>query len=241
MQKAEKVIRLHKPVVVLQLIVILLSILSTGACGVKSYPFLAPPEDSSIYEPLENDKLFKFFNYTGNNTNYFLGYEIYYKFYSADPAVSDYESELELIELTPTREKLLSLGYSRLYNKLDVYAKPLIPFTEELAEQAIAVEIDFRFLTESIYPEISYSEISIEAARYVRDADDVQDNIYNFYKDNVSSEYSDIPSSICSADTETLYVSLFVLSYGKYEVFNELYSKAASLGKITLQTKNALF
>jgi hypothetical protein len=216
-------------------------ILMTAGCGVKSYPYLAAPEDSSIFEPLENDKLFQFFNYTGNNTNYFLGYEIYYKFYSSDTAVSTYGSELELIELTPTREKLVSFGYTRLYNKTDVYGRPLIPFTEELAEQAIAVEIDFRFLTESLYPAISYAENTIEAARYVKDDDDVQDTIYNFHKDSVSSDYSDIPTSICSADTETLYLSLFVLSYGKYEVFNELYSKAASLGKITLQTENALF
>lgn len=217
-----------------------LSLIAAG-CGIKSYPYLAPPGDSAISEPLENDQLFRFINYTENNTNYFLGYEIYYKFYSSEPGTSLYESETAQLELTDTYDKLISFGYRRLYNREDVYEKPLIPIDPELADQAIPIAIDYRFLTETLYPVISYAENTIEAARYITGTGDLQETIYNFDSTHISSEYSDIPSTIFKSDTDTLYLSLYVLSYGKYEVFNELYSAAAHLGKITLQTENAIF
>ena len=240
MQKAVKVIRIHK-IFSVKVLMLIIAVLFFAGCGIKSYPYLSPPQDNSIAEPLEGDKLFKFFNYTGNNTNYFLGYEIYYKFYSTDIDSSQYESETDIIELNPKEEKLISLGYKRLYNKIDVFSKPLIPISVDLAEQAVSIEIDFRFLTDTIYPTISYAENTIEAARYVQKTDDVQDTVYNFNNEAISSEYSDISSTIFTEDTETLYLSLYVLSYGKYEVFNELFSDAAHLGKITVETENVLF
>jgi len=208
-------------------------------CGVKTYPFLSPPLDSSIFEPLANDKLFKFYNYTNNNTNYFLGYEIYYKFYSLDKTVSKYESETELIELTPTHDKLVSLGYTRIYNRDDVFSLPLIPIDSVLAEEDIPIEIDFRFLTETIFPEIKYSESRIDISRYVKKGNDIQNNLYNFIPELIGPDYEDISSSIVNENTESLYLSLYVLSYGKYDVFKELYSKTAHLGKISLQTQYA--
>lgn len=213
----------------------------TLSCGIKTYPYLAPPEDGGIEEPLEGEKIFSFTNYTENNENYFLGYELYYKFYSADIDDTLFESERELIELTPTYEKVTSLGFKRVYNILDIYGRPLIPVNEELYDQSVSIEIDFRFLTDSIYPEVRIGEATLEIARYVQKAGDVEADIYNFNAANISSEYGDISSSVVASDDDTVYLSMYVFSYGKYEVFNELYSKAAYLGRIIVQTENADF
>jgi hypothetical protein len=238
MEKAARSNPIRRTGSIVRTVLLLVPFLLAG-CGIKSYPYLAAPEN--ISEPLENEQLFSFINYTENNTNYFLGYEIYYKFYSADTAVSKYESERDQLELTPTYEKLTSFGYTRMYNKIDVFSRPLIPVSTELAGQAVSISIDFRFLTETIFPEISYAENTIEGARYIRDTDDIQDTVYNFNPGNISSDFSDIPSAIMSSDVNMLYLSLYVLSYGKYDVFNELHSSAAHLGKITVQTENAIF
>ncbi len=240
MKKAAKAIRNKRQGLYIWIIAYFISHGISG-CGVQTYPYLAPPDDSGIDEPLENEKLFSFSNYTNNSANYFLGYELYYKFYASDIGASDYENEIEMIESTPTFEKVTSLGYRRVYNRGDIYGVPLLQIDSEIQGESFKIAIDFRFITESIFPQVTYIDSTTDIARYIHKSDDVQANIYNFNSENINDSFEDISSSIYSGDVDTLYLSLYVFSYGKYEVFNELYSKAAHLGKITIQTENSLF
>ncbi|TFG59273.1 MAG: hypothetical protein E4H36_14130, partial [Spirochaetales bacterium] len=87
-----------------------------SGCGIESYPYLEPPELSSIIEPLESELRFRFTNYAGNNINYFEGYEVYYKFYSAAAGDTTLTTETSIIDAVKTREKLLSYNYRRFYS-----------------------------------------------------------------------------------------------------------------------------
>ena len=207
-------------------------------CGIDSYPYLSPPSYSSIREPLEGESVFQFKNNTENNANYFEGFEIYYKFYSSSPSDSDYDSDTSSINLTPTKEKLESLGYKRLYEYSSDLFLPLIPVEQEYKNDDFTVIIDFSSLDEIIkpYPKAEYLGNSINLARYV--SVNNSDNLYfkSFRSESFQEVYSDLDSSLFNAEYPNIYLSLYVLSYGKYDIIYDLYSKPVSLGKIVLKT-----
>ena len=207
-------------------------------CGIDSYPYLSPPKTSSILKPLEGEATFQFKNNTENNANYFEGYELYYKFYSSDPSDTEYDSDTSSINLTTTKDKLLSLGYKRLYEYPLNLSLPLIPVDQDEKNNNFDIYIDFSLLDETVkpYPQAEYLDNSINLARYISINNDDNSDFESFLPISFTEEtYSDISSSLLNPlPSSDIYLSLYVLSYGKYDIIYELYSKPVSLGKIRL-------
>ena len=218
-------------------ILILTSLLT--ACGIQTLPFLEPPDLDSIRDPLEGSTQFQFGNNTGNNTNYMRGYEILYKFYQTG-LNSDYSTEISQLGSNPTYETLIASGYLRMYGSepadplYDSFNEPLIDITATQSQTEFDVIIDFTLLAETLFPKITFLNRTLDASRYVKDEDDLEENFYNFYEDFLTTDYSDFSDSLLDTDNFQVYISLFVLSYGKEGAFTAFYSDAAHLGKIRL-------
>lgn len=223
--------------------IIVIAVAALAGCGIQSFPYLSPPAASTIYQPLEGGKIFFFGNNTANNNTIFIGYEIYYKFYSTDPFNSQYDQETDKIELDPSWTNFQNYQYERLYNKDDVLTAPLISLTESEKDSDFLFEIDFSFLLESFFPVISYLDKNLSVARYTIKEGEVTEveSIYNFVPSQLTEEYQDFSSNLVSTQYDEVYLSLYVFSYGKYDAFNPIYSEAAHLGRIKLSYEKLSF
>ena len=219
---------------------IVLSFFFLWGCGIPTYPHLDPPESSTIKEPLEAEKIFQFGNNPDNNANYFEGYELYYKFYSTDPSDTNLEEEKDSIDLNPSLEKLLLLKYNRMYSLDDLTQSPLIPIYSENKKESFYIYIDFSGITLTLnpYPVVRHEYLAqeIKAARYVSTTDPEYKELVGFSPSDLTAEYSDISEDIISEFCSNIYLVLYVLTYGSYDLIHILHSKPAYLGKIILPT-----
>ncbi len=207
------------------------------SCGIDSYPYLSPPESSSIREPLTGETSFIFSNNTENNANYFEGFELYYKFYSTDPGDTQFSTDQSSVEITSTREKLETVGYKRLYEYPLNLEKPLIPIGTEDKNSEFQITVDFSGLDETKpYPEVLYLSNSLQISRYVQVIGADSFYLVSFRPDDFSQVYTDISSSSYSVDYPFVYLSLYVLTYGTYDIIYDLYSIPAYLGRILVKT-----
>lgn len=205
------------------------------SCGIETVPYLEPPSSSGIKNPLEGEQFFKFENFTENNINYFEGYEIYYKFYSADPEDTRLEVETNVIDNLPTRERLVSYNYRRLYSIENSFSLPLIPVATEAKKTAFSITLDFSVLDINLgFPEITYLDQSLSGSRYVKKSGEEDMNFIPFYLPYFDDDYEDFSTSLYTANEPYVYLVTYVMAYGKYDLINEIFSKPVSLGQIRL-------
>ncbi len=212
------------------------------SCGIESYPYLYPPEVSSI---LENEKIMTFSNNEENNPDLFLGFEVYYKFYTDDsdqPDYGDITTDMNSITSQTSVNTLTQMGFSRLY----VVSPPSsvsqtvpaidIPFSDRTTD--FAVTVDFSTVaTDTYYPSCNYLSTSLQLGRWVREEGSTAYELKGFdtasFPDNV--DYSDIYSSYYDT-IDYVWCVLYVLAYGRYDFINDLYSSPVLLGKIKIDT-----
>src|SRR6056297_945438 len=110
------------------------------ACGLESYPYLSPP---GFFSPVGNK--FRFSSVTDNDTDVFVGYELYYKFYQT-PATTQLDSDNFDIANGTNRQdiRLKDAGYRRIRSGAgDPDGKPLIYL--ELAQKTADFEVNIDF------------------------------------------------------------------------------------------------
>jgi hypothetical protein len=155
---------------------------------------------------------------------------------------------------------LESSGYLRLYGKdpddlnyqpdegTSSLLPPLIPISDKDIDHRI--ELDFLFITESQPAKIFIKEEStdlngneiyitqneIEAVRYVKNEPegDLEPKFYTFYREDLTTEYTDFSEDLVADDETEVLLSLYVLTHGKEDIFQDLYSEAVHLGRITI-------
>ena len=223
---------------------LLVTLFVAAGCGIETSPYLLPPED--ITEPsTAGQKIFTFSHNTKNSIDYVEGYEIYYKFYHIDQKS---QIEIEAEEMEDTEGDLDDLtGYRRLYGTdVDPAVRPLIDL--ETAEKSLEFEItiDFNSVSDSLTPyavisyvfeDTSVTKESQTAARYVINIEENEneESFYGFYEYDLNSNFADFSSSLVD-DTDEVYLSLYVATFGRQDVFNTFHSRPAFLGYITLTT-----
>ena len=215
---------------------VLATILSTvTGCGIQSYPYLAPVDE--VRAPLAGEKFFEFTNRTDNDATFFYGYEIYYKFYSTDVG-SSFESEEQTLQNGVSLSQATgTLGFHRLSVLNDSVSKPLVSVEPGNRGTSFQITLDFSGVaTPGNYPEFTYNTKNFEAARFVLGPGDTADNFYSFSPGELTDEYEDLTTEMLTG-TGTVRLALIVFTYGKYNIYQELYSaEAAYLGSITLTT-----
>jgi hypothetical protein len=212
------------------------------SCGIESYPYLYPPEVSSI---LENEKIMTFSNNEENNPDLFIGFEVYYKFYTDDSGHADFgdmTTDINSITSQTNVNTLTQMGFSRLY----VVSPPSsvsqtvpaidIPFSDRTSY--FEVTVDFSTIaTDDTYPSCNYLSTSLQLGRWVREEGSTVYELKGFnpasFPDTV--DYSDIDSSYYD-DIDYVWCVLYVLAYGRYDFINDLYSSPVLLGKIKIDT-----
>ena len=224
------------------------------SCGIQSFPYLAPFESGDLTSPGPGEKRFIFKNNTENNPEYLQGYEIYYKFYSTDPFETvpalNYEEHTNLIngqietDGVTVEEIQTAYGYYRLYANNTDLPMPLLPLTAAQKDDPLEFVLDFNAIAATIFPEAEYQTSegividSVELARYVEKEDQITagPTLYNFTRDELTSEYSDFSKDLEPGDNDQVYLSLYVATYGKSSPFEDFYSYVQHLGAVTLQT-----
>jgi hypothetical protein len=213
------------------------------SCGIESYPYLAPPKSNSIKEPLYGvEREFRFGNNPENNSEYLYGYEVYYKFYGPERDNTELENDQDAISNNPTKTKLESLNYHRLYAAEDVTAMPLISIPEDERSSDFYIYIDFSLLggEDKPYPVSEYLDSSLDIARYISVDNSESKQVVSFLPgdfDYTAHSYSDFSSDVVDTDTNTFSMVLYALTYGKYDVIYDIYSDPVFLGRIQLTTE----
>lgn len=217
---------------------------SFAGCGVESYPYLEPPSSGSITEPIYPvEERFQFGNTPDNNSTYFRGFEVYYKFYGSERSEPNLTSDQEAINSAETKEKLVSLGYERLFSVEDVTEVPLIPISGEYKKEDFFITLDFSLMggTDKPFPLIDYLSYSYPFARYIEVDNSEEQEIAGFLPSDfsLSKSYSDFSEDVVSEeDTKEFSVALYVVTYGKYDVIYEIHSEPVYLGRIQLNASN---
>ncbi len=215
------------------LIILLLHLFLFSGCGIPIIPYLHPVSD--ILKPLSTESTFKFNNEINNTADYFLGYELYYKFYEINGDTTP-ESNSSTIINTDIN-KLNDKGVFRLYKSdgyLDnpPYKQPLIEVDPE--DKGVSFTVDIGpFLYNVIYPDISYLNETYSISRSVEDD---SYTLKGFIPEDFSSDDIDLPSVDDFNSQKYFYLSLFVVSFGiDPDTFNYIYSKLTYLGYIVVQ------
>lgn len=220
--------------------VALISLLLPG-CGISSYPYLHPPLVSST---LSDEKILNFTNPTDNDPNIFLGFEVYYKFYSQDPSIDEIgTADRASIISNPTISTIENLHYHRLFllssatTVSEDVPSILVPFASR--ESNFTVTINFSNISSVSFPQVEYLSTTDQIGRWVRAVSSTAYQLLGFDSgsfDNI--DYTDIDSSLYNGSPyDDIWCSLYVLSYGRYDIVSNLYSEPVFLGNIKFSTQ----
>jgi len=209
-------------------------------CGLGYIPFLSEP--LSLFAN-DADKTFQFKRTSDNTEAEFLGFEIYYKFYTE--SVEPDNTIITYSALSPN-------GFSRLSSSDDLrnhISKPLIkiPFGNT---NTITFTLDFNQVPEKD-PETSSTDLTVGDVSLRRsvyyDSDqgtepdhckhfpETEDDTPETYEDNDNDIDSSVWTIISTAPTsDNVKLALYVLSYGLENYTLPLHSDALYLGYITV-------
>jgi hypothetical protein len=197
----------------------------------------------------DGDKYFKLKITNSNNEEELRGLEFYYKFY-------DYSIPLSSLELNfETKDELVASNFKRLSSSTDSlnnFNKPLIPvFTTDYDLDGQNYNFDYRGgeyiftidFSDMDDPYIYISPIDSEYGltfdhfsiyREVVYTSGVNENECKPFNDmkNDDSDFSHITQLLNNNDE--IYIVLYALTFGRYNVFTPIYSKAVCLEYIKL-------
>lgn len=210
-----------------------------GGCGIPDYPYLAPPVVTN-----KNDN---FINYTAgfnnaseNNPQYFQGYVFYYRFFNTEQELQNFINSIANAEGREDLKDYFSLF--RVETTGDKAPAPLLEIDVNDRPKNFSVNVNFgsdiidvssggfgsiitwtvSSVTYSINIKRRILQIPVDPLNY-----DYEDR--SFKRDNFFASDSDIPSDY--QNTGTLYLSLFVLSFGRDDNGSPLFSVPVELGR----------
>ena len=208
------------------------SILFSG-CGIDSFAALEAPDPDFVIEPLIGETRFIFDHNTSNSGNDFLGYELYYKFYTLDQE-STRQSDVSAIEGTtvPGTSTLVSRGYRRI--RRPGGERPVIGIDPADKPSDITITID---MAANPYPEVY---LDIYAPAWVDDL--VREVVEEGQTDPIEKGFLDIDIVEGDSDVPSSYVNgtsidmaVFVIAYGiDAGDLREIYSGPTYLGYVRI-------
>lgn len=209
-----------------------------GGCGLEVVAFLSPPVVTNPADGIIPE--YRFSHNTDTNEEIFLGFEVYYKFYSPDPDVYDQEYEADIDAITaqftssPTTI-LRQRRYNRIVNPgIDDPTNQQLPLLQiPPASRSTGFEVVLNFPGDEITPAPGRAVFSFtdETVPLYRAATDPTAEFQSFSPDEVQTSDSDVPNTI--TDTTGIALGLVVMSYGRdRSTFPapQLYSEPVALG-----------
>jgi hypothetical protein len=208
-----------------------------GGCGLEVVAFLAPPVVTNPADGIIPE--YGFSHNTDTNDEIFLGFEVFYKFYSPDPDVyvQAYDADIDAITAQFTSSPTTILrqrGYNRIVNPaVDDPTNQELPLLEVPASfRATAFEVVLNFPGDAVTPapgraEFSFNDETVLLYRTAREGTGFQ----SFTPDEVETADSDVRNTI--TDTTGIALGLVVMSYGRdRSTFPapQLYSEPVALG-----------
>ena len=215
------------------------------SCGFDESPILSPPEKG---DTSEIGDYFQFRALERNGCSDcdheepdFRGFELYYKFFSVD---AEGESALNLQSSFETINELETNGFRRISYYIDNnncdkptrVLKPLIPVPSENRGNRFLITIDFGDLAD-VHMRATDEEPG--GLSTIRDEDELQirrgiedEDNEGFFKTFEDFKNTDLDvSGIESLDENRVYIVLYVLSCGKYNLAETIYSEALCLSE----------
>ncbi len=200
------------------------------ACGIPSYPYLYPPEAIGGGRT-------GFVHDSDNDPNVFIGYEVFYRFYSTDPgAVGGGQAEQDMQLYFTSSFRISSIVYadessSYNYGFRRAYIEPGGETPPQLLLET--ADINTTFTVELILDDASDNEIEFSyngddyfVRRSVTDSDD---NHISFLGDYDYDNDSDLVAS--GLDELNIYVAFYAVPYGiDPETLATLYANGNSEG-----------
>ena len=207
--------------------------LLTAACGLETFPYLSAPQPGS-----STGVTFIFLKTTENSEPEFRGFELYYRLYRSgqfpDSDITDQGS-------------LAARGFHRLCSSSDVensISKPLVTIPLADRDESIYITVNFTNLPDPVImtdPDLSET-LNFELRRNVVD----ETGISPYHFKDFAKEHFEIDDSDINSDQELfdeiqtgsppVQLALYVLSFGKKELIQDIYSVAVYLGSINITT-----
>ena len=187
---------------------------------------------------------FEFSNQYRNNPNMFFGYEIVYKIYTPDDEVlnddtfikndgENFLTEAVLNNLFNMTNLADLKGYRRMISEDEdenSFRRPLIPILPEFKDsRTLIITIGFDNIENQTI--IYEGHSSILFARSVNTGSEIITT--GFKPGDFASNDDDITFTFSEPGSKAV-LALFAVSFGKYEVFKSIYSKAVYLGQINI-------
>jgi hypothetical protein len=210
------------------------------ACGLARYPTILKPEQTQAPGDILNE--FEFLHDPENDPDIFLGYELFYKFYSdsADLENETYNEDTAYIENNAVFGSnvpniLQARAYSRITSpEVSAEVKPLIRFSLEQETAPTKVTVSFE-PNPDYNPEGAYAfwgESDFITIR--RSVSGTAGNFEPFLDAYYDSEDADIPNDYDPVNPD-LSIALYAVSYGiDTTEFRSFYSEPLLLGKLDL-------
>jgi hypothetical protein len=199
-------------------------------CGLEWWPYLEPPGIPD--EALPSTPFFQVINVVVVPQELeFLGFELYYKFYSSDQA-SQQTSESGLT----TRADLVAAHFWRMCSegKLSEQTLPSIPLIDvDVGDRgdAFMTRVDFQLLETPkavYYYGVPVKERDIKIRRYATDA---VDDTKTFDQSELKETDVDL-RSVTWTSGQYLYLVVYAFRYGLYNFTDQIYSDARYLGYV---------
>ncbi len=223
-----------------RLILLHLTLIGIGSCGIPSTSFLPPVPVDKVFYPIPAETSYKFTipDPSTINADIFDGFEIYYKFFRT-PTVLEFIDENGDVALSDPAShiQLQNAGYARLAASTetpsDLPHYPLILLTDaEKDEIDLAIELDFSNYAGHLPTSLHGS---IQLVRSLKGASGER-LLKGFSPSHFTEADSDLPQGFNPSAESEITISLYVLSYGNnFSDFDfDIYSSAVYLGKTDL-------
>jgi hypothetical protein len=218
--------------------------LSLSGCGIESITFVEGPLEDEITPAIPPSVAvisFRHNDSTANQSDDFLGYELYYKLYDdalTDPWIDDNNSILA--EPVPTGVgRLNNRGYRRVIRNEAPEAIPTILVTNK----GLGYTIELDFFDSGFEPNAtaSWNDGSSTTINLRRNSDPtagVYKSFFDIVVDSFVEDDEDVDEEIedAAGSVDYIGVALYALGYGiEGGTFRQLYSEAVFLGYLELQ------
>ncbi|MFP4382578.1 MAG: hypothetical protein ACLFSE_00925 [Spirochaetia bacterium] len=210
------------------------------SCGLARYPTILPPEQIQAPGDILNE--FEFLHDPENDPDIFLGYELYYKFYTDLSNIENetYNEDTAYIENNAVFGSnvpniLQARSYFRITSpEVQAEAKPLIRFS--LAQETEQTKVTVSFEPNPDYnPEEAYAFWGeTDVITIQRSVSGTAGNFEPFLNEYYDADDADIPEDYDPVNPD-LSIALYAVSYGiDTTEFRSFYSEPLLLGKLEL-------
>ncbi len=213
--------------------------LSLSGCGIESITFVEGPleDEITVVDTAGGRLVFTHNNSTVNQSDDFLGYELYYKLYDdalTDPWSTDNISILA--EPVPTGVgRLNNRGYRRVIRNEAPEAIPTILVTNK--GLGYTIDLDFFDSGSETNATASWNDGSSTTINLRRNSDPTA-GVYKSFFGTFVEDDEDVDEDIedAAGSVDYIGVALYALGYGiEGGTFRQLYSEAVFLGYLELQ------